>query len=77
LYGVKPATFEKMLSILQKEYRFLREKGGKPPKPAVYHLLIHRSQKIRDNVAFLVGMCLFTGLNYTEQRFVALRRKGK
>jgi putative flippase GtrA len=46
-------------------------------KPAVYHLLNHRSQKIRDNAALLVGMCLFTGLNYIGQRFVAFRRKGK
>jgi hypothetical protein len=32
LYGVKPAPFEKMLSILQKEYNALHPKGGKPPK---------------------------------------------
>jgi hypothetical protein len=30
LYGVKPATFEKMLSILQKEYDALHQKSGKP-----------------------------------------------
>jgi hypothetical protein len=29
---VKPDTFEKMLSILQKEYGTLHRKGGKPPK---------------------------------------------
>ncbi|MDR2774785.1 MAG: hypothetical protein LBC19_08600, partial [Tannerella sp.] len=32
LYGVKPVTFEKMLSILQKKYHALYQKGGKPPK---------------------------------------------
>jgi hypothetical protein len=32
LYGVKPDTFHKMLSILQKEFDALHKKGGKPPK---------------------------------------------
>jgi hypothetical protein len=32
LYGVKPATFNKMLMILQKEFDELHKKGGKPPK---------------------------------------------
>jgi hypothetical protein len=32
LYGVKPDTFGKMPSILQKEYDALHKKGGKPPK---------------------------------------------
>jgi hypothetical protein len=35
LYGVKPATFEKMLSSLQKEYNTLHQQGGKPPKLTV------------------------------------------
>jgi hypothetical protein len=35
LYGVKPDTFEKMLSILQREYEVLHQKGGKPPKLTV------------------------------------------
>jgi hypothetical protein len=29
---VKPGTFEKMLSILQKKYGALHQKGGKLPK---------------------------------------------
>jgi hypothetical protein len=32
LYGVKPDTFEKMRSILQKEFDILHRRGGKPPK---------------------------------------------
>jgi hypothetical protein len=38
LYGVKPATFEKMRSILQGEYDALHQKGGKTddPRQAVY-----------------------------------------
>ena len=32
---------------------------------------------MRDNVAMLVGMCLFVGLNYLSQRFFAFREKPK
>jgi hypothetical protein len=32
MYGVKPDTFEKMRSILQKEFDILHRRGGKPPK---------------------------------------------
>jgi hypothetical protein len=35
LYEVKPGTFKKMLSILQKEYGILHQKGGRPPKLTV------------------------------------------
>ncbi|GHV85664.1 hypothetical protein AGMMS50230_12720 [Spirochaetia bacterium] len=44
-------------------------------KPVVYHVLSNHSQKFRDNTAMLAGMCLFTGLNYLGQRFVAFRKK--
>jgi hypothetical protein len=32
LYVVKPATFNQMLSILQKEFNEMHKSGGKPPK---------------------------------------------
>jgi hypothetical protein len=32
LYGVKPETFEKMASILQKEWNKLHRTGGRPSK---------------------------------------------
>ena len=32
VYGVKPATFNKMLLILQKEFNIMHKSGGKPPK---------------------------------------------
>jgi len=32
VYGVKPATFNKMLLILQKEFNIMHKRGGKPPK---------------------------------------------
>ena len=44
-------------------------------KPLVYALLEPYSEKIRGNISLLCGMCLFTGLNYLGQRFVAFRIK--
>ena len=34
-----------------------------------------QSGKIQENVALLVGMVLYTGLNYFGQRFFAFRKK--
>ena len=42
-------------------------------KPAVRMLLSGQSVSIQENAAMLVGMCLFTGLNYFGQRSFALR----
>lgn len=44
-------------------------------KPAARALLSGRSQTVQENVAMLVGMCLFTGLNYLGQRFFAFRER--
>jgi hypothetical protein len=45
---VKPATFEKMLSILQKEYDVLHEKGGKPPTLTVEDKLYVTLKYLRE-----------------------------
>lgn len=42
-------------------------------KPLVYRLLADASARLRDNLAMLVGMCLFVGFNYLGQRFFAFR----
>lgn len=42
-------------------------------KPLVLWLLSGSSDTLRDNVSMLVGMCLFTGLNYLGQRFFAFK----
>lgn len=42
-------------------------------KPLCLRLLNHATISVRDNVSMLVGMCLFTGLNYLGQRFFAFR----
>ena len=44
-------------------------------KPLVRNLLIGTTQSLQENVAMLVGMCLFTGLNYIGQRFFVFRKK--
>jgi putative flippase GtrA len=44
-------------------------------KPLAYWLLRGHSRKICDNGSLLVGMCLFTALNYLGQRFVAFSVK--
>jgi hypothetical protein len=62
LYGVKPATFEKMVSILQREYAALHQKGGKPPKLTVedklYITLKYlREYRTMDSIAAEYGVC--------------------
>ncbi|MBE6927740.1 MAG: GtrA family protein [Ruminococcaceae bacterium] len=42
-------------------------------QPAAKWLLSGASATVRDNVAMLVGMCLFVGFNYLGQRFFAFR----
>lgn len=42
-------------------------------KPAVLWLLSSQTKKIQDNIAMLVGMGLFTLLNYAGQRFFAFK----
>ena len=42
-------------------------------KPLCRALLANASVTVRDNVSMLVGMVLFTGLNYLGQRFFAFK----
>ena len=42
-------------------------------KPLAAHLLKDTAVNIQENVAMLVGMCLFVGLNYLGQRFFAFK----
>ena len=44
-------------------------------KPLCLQLLANASTTVRDKVSMLVGMCLFTGLNYLGQRLFAFRTK--
>ena len=44
-------------------------------KPLVMHVLSELTQKAQENIAMLVGMCLFVGLNYIGQRFFVFRGK--
>jgi hypothetical protein len=62
LYGVKPATFTKMLSILQKEFNEMHKSGGKPPKltpeKKLYVTLKYlREYRTMDSIAAEYGVC--------------------
>jgi putative flippase GtrA len=46
-------------------------------KPLTLRLLTNRPQKLQENAAMLVGMVLFTALNYFGQRYFAFRKKGE
>ncbi len=57
LFGVKKATFEKMLGILNEQFKKEHEKGGKPPKLSVLDKLIimlsyYREYRTMQNIAF-------------------------
>jgi hypothetical protein len=62
LYGVEPATFNKMLSILQKEFNKMHKCGGKPPKlrpeDKLYIALKYlREYRTMDSIAAEYGVC--------------------
>lgn len=44
-------------------------------KPLVLYLLSGQAIQVQENIAMLVGMCLYTGLNYLGQRFFAFKNK--
>lgn len=44
-------------------------------KPITLQLLSFSTQQIQENVAMLVGMCLFVFLNYFGQRFIVFKSK--
>jgi putative flippase GtrA len=44
---------------------------------AIYALLMNSSEAVRDNIAFIAGICLFTILNYLGQRFIVFKKHKK
>lgn len=44
-------------------------------KPLASYLLSGFSQTVRENIAMMIGMCLFVGFNYLGQRFVVFAKK--
>ena len=62
LYGVKPATFTKMLVILQKEFTAMHKRGGKPPTltpkdKLCVALKYLREYRTMDSIAAEYGVC--------------------
>ncbi len=60
LFGVKKATFEKMLGILNEQFKKEHKKGGKPPKLSVLDKLIiilsyYCEYRTMQNIAFDYG----------------------
>ena len=43
-------------------------------RPLVFQALTGREVWLQENVAMVVGMCLYTALNYLGQRFFAFRK---
>lgn len=43
-------------------------------KPLAFRVLEEQNLWLQENVAMLVGMCLYTALNYLGQRFFAFRK---
>ena len=48
----------------------------KAARTLIHALPLGQPENVKDNIAMLVGICLFTGLNYLGQRFVVFRRRG-
>ena len=44
-------------------------------KPVTILMLSGYSQTLQDNIAMLVGMCLFVMLNYAGQRFFVFKKQ--
>jgi hypothetical protein len=78
LHGVKPGTFQKMLSILQREYDTLHQKGGKPPKLTVEDKLYitlkyMREYRTMDSIAVEYGVCkgtVYLSIQWIEDTLV-------
>ena len=43
-------------------------------KPLVVHIFSSFTEQVQENIAMLVGMCLFVGLNYIGQRFFVFKK---
>lgn len=61
LFGVKKATFFKLLEILEKAYMQLHSRGGKPPKLSVLDKLVitlcyYREYRTMQHIAFDYGV---------------------
>lgn len=46
-------------------------------KPIVARIFSNSAKTIRENIAMIVGMCLFVGLNYIGQRFFAFKENSE
>ena len=46
-------------------------------RPLMNYFLRDSPQRIRENAALFIGMCMFTGINYLGQRLIVFRKTEK
>lgn len=78
LFGVKKATFEKMIEVLNEQYQKDHENGGKPPKLSVLDKLVimlcyYREYRTMQHIAFDYGVVKSTiceSIKWVEQSLI-------
>ena len=72
-FGVRQwSAFMVITFILTITFSYLVAYGAS--RPVMNLLLKNSALQIRENAALLMGMCLFTGLNYLGQRLIVFRK---
>ena len=74
IFGVKRATFEAMLDILEKEFANLHKQGGRPPKLSVLDRLVitlgyYREYRTMAHIAFdyhISKSCISDAVKWVE-----------
>lgn len=78
LFGVKKATFEKMLEVLNKQYQKDHKNGGKPPKLSILDKLVimlcyYREYRTMQHIAFDYSVAKSTiceSIKWVEQSLI-------
>jgi hypothetical protein len=78
LFGVRKATFDTMLAILERAYKEMRKKGGRKRKLSVLDMLIimlgyYHDYRTMENIAFDYGVHkqrICEAVNWVEQTLI-------
>ena len=78
LFGVKKATFEKMLEVLNKQYQKDHKNGGKPPNLSILEKLVimlcyYREYRTMQHIAFDYSVAKSTiceSIKWVEQSLI-------
>ena len=82
IFGVKKATFELMLSVLESAYAELHKFGGKPPKLSVLDKLVitldyYKDYRPYERIAFdydVVKATIWNSINWVESVLIKDKR---